>query len=102
MKQVFHSEELQRQMHAEERKFLSDMDPDLQHRQAMAVRSAMNGDYHALYAIRASRNLSPELPDGVATFRPTPNICIFSPMEPTAPKRPLLLYRTVEDGASAA
>lgn len=37
MEQVFPSKELQRQMHAEERKFLADMDSDLQHRQAMAV-----------------------------------------------------------------
>lgn len=79
-------------MLAEERKFLAGMEPGLQHRQAMAVRGAMGGDSSALDAIRASRNQAPALPSGVATLRPTPNICIFSPVEPTAQKRPLLMY----------
>lgn len=79
-------------MLAEERKFLAGMKPGLQHRQAMAVRSAMDGDCRALDAIRASRNQAPALPSDVATFRPTPNICLFSPMEPSAQRRPLLMY----------
>lgn len=37
-------------MLAEERKFLAGMKPGLQHRQAMAVRGAMDGDCHAAFS----------------------------------------------------
>ncbi len=89
---ILPSEELQRQMLSEERSFLDGMKPGLQHTQMLAVRAAIQGDNTALNRIRMSRNQPPTLPEGVATFFPTPDICLFLPVAPANHKRPLLLY----------
>lgn len=89
---IMPSEQIIGQMQIEERAFLCGMPSGLQHRQMLAVRDAMRGDYSALDQIRLSRNVVPTLPDGIKTIRPTDNLCIFSPTEPSGRKRPLLLY----------
>lgn len=90
--QTMPSNELQQQMLAEERAFLSNMKPGLQHTQMLAVRAAMNGDYTALQQIRQSRNQAPVLPEGVTAKHLSPDLCLFSPSAPAKRKRPLLLY----------
>lgn len=83
---------LQRQMQTEETAFLANMKPGLQHTQMLAVRDAMKGDYSALEQIRQSRNQAPVLPETVESKYVTPDICLFSPVNATERKRPLLLY----------
>lgn len=82
---------LQLQMQKEETAFLANMKPGLQHTQMLAVRDAMKGDYSALEQIRQSRNQAPLLPETVETKYITPDICLFSPVNATERKRPLLL-----------
>ena len=90
--QTYPSAELQRQMLSEEKAFLSALKPTLQHTQMLAVREAMQGSGQALELIRESRNQPPQLPDGINTTWPRPDICLFVPSKPAAHKRPLLLY----------
>lgn len=82
----------QQKMLEEERAFLANMKPGLQHIQMMAVRKAMEGNDTELQQIRQSRNQPPALPEGVKTFYPIENICLFSPKHKTDRKRPILLY----------
>lgn len=84
--------ETQRQMLAEEQAFLAGMQPGLQHKQTLAVRAAMEGDFSALEEIRASRNKAPALPEGVTTSRPREGLCLFAPSAPAKRVRPLMLY----------
>ena len=90
--QTYPSKDLQLQMQKEETAFLANMKPGLQHTQMLAVRDAMKGDYSALDQIRQSRNQAPVLPETVETKYITPDICLFSPVNATECKRPLLLY----------
>ena len=97
--QIVPSNTLQQQMLTEEQTFLANMKPGLQHTQMLAVRAAIGGDDTALQQIRASRNASPTLPQGVKTTylkgdetRLSADICLFEPTAKTARKRPLLLY----------
>ncbi len=90
--QILPDEGMQRRMLAEEQAFLAGMESGLQHRQALAVRAAIGGDFAALEEIRASRNKQPVLPESIATFRPRKDICVFAPCVPPVRKRPLLLY----------
>ena len=60
--QTYPTRKLQRQMQTEERTFLANMKPGLQHTQMLAVRAAIQGDDTALQQIRQSRNLAPTLP----------------------------------------
>ena len=90
--QTYPSKDLQQQMRKEETAFLANMKPGLQHTQMLAVRDAMKGDYSALEQIRQSRNQAPVLPETVETKYITPDICLFSPVNATERKRPLLLY----------
>ena len=90
--QTYPSKDLQQQMWKEETAFLANMKPGLQHTQMLAVRDAMKGDYSALEQIRQSRNQAPVLPETVETKYITPDICLFSPVNATERKRPLLLY----------
>ena len=83
---------LQKQMQTEERAFLSNMKPGLQHTQMQAVRAAIQGDDTALQQIRQSRNLAPTLPETITATYVTPEICLFVPVNAAARKRPLLLY----------
>ena len=82
----------QQKMLEEEQAFLANMKPGLQHIQMMAVRKAMEGNDTELQQIRQSRNQPPTLPEGVKTFYPRENICLFSPKHETDRKRPILLY----------
>ena len=82
----------QQKMLEEEQDFLANMKPGLQHIQMMAVRKAMEGNDTELQQIRQSRNQPPTLPEGVKTFYPRENICLFSPKHETDRKRPILLY----------
>lgn len=83
---------LQKQMQTEERTFLSNMKPGLQHTQMLAVRAAIQGDDTALQQIRQSRNLAPTLPETIAATYVTPGLCLFVPVNAASRKRPLLLY----------
>ena len=82
----------QRMMQEEEQAFLENMKPGLQHTQMLAVRKAMQGDDSDLQQIRQSRNQVPALSEEVATFYPTPSICLFSTKKAANRKRPILLY----------
>ena len=88
--QICPNAELQRQMQIEERSFLASMKPGLQHKQMLAVRAAIQGDDAALQQIRLSRNQAPVLPQGVTTFYPQSNLCLFTPTVPSERPRPLL------------
>ena len=90
--QTYPGKALQLQMQTEETAFLANMKPGLQHTQMLAVRDAMKGDYSALEQICQSRNQAPLLPETVETKYITPDICLFSPVNATERKRPLLLY----------
>ena len=90
--QTYPTRKLQRQMHTEEREFLSNMKPGLQHTQMLAVRAAIQGDDTALQQIRQSRNLAPTLPETIAATCVTPDLCLFVPVNAASRKRPLLLY----------
>ena len=84
--------DIQQQMLEEERTFLYNMKPGLQHTQMLAVRAAFEGDDAALTQIRQSRNQAPALPEGVVATYPVPDICVFSPAAAATRKRPLMLY----------
>lgn len=83
---------IQQKMMEEERIFLANMKPGLQHIQMLAVRKAMQGDDADLQRIRQSRNQTPILPEGISTYYPTSDICLFAPKQTTNSKRPILLY----------
>ena len=82
----------QQRMLDEERSFLSQMKPGLQHTQMLAVRAAISGHDTALQQIRQSRNVAPALPEGVKALYPTPNLCVFMPDRVSTRQRPVLLY----------
>ena len=82
MGQTVPDAETQRQMLVEERAFLAGMEPGLQHKQTLAVRAAMEGDFSALEEIRASRNKVPALPEGVTRSFPREGLCLFAPSAP--------------------
>ena len=84
--------ETQRKMLDEESAFLANMETGLQHRQTLAVRAAMMGDFSALEEIRASRNKVPALTEGVTRSFPREGLCLFAPSAPAKRVRPLLLY----------
>lgn len=90
--QTYPDDEIQQRMLSEERVFLANMKPGLQHVQMLAVRAAMNGDDTKLQQIRQSRNQPPALPDGIRAIYPEPGICVFSPTAKSGSKRQLVLY----------
>ena len=92
--QTYPTRKLQRQMHTEEREFLSNMKPGLQHTQMLAVRAAIQGDDTALQQIRQSRNLAPTLPETIAATCVTPDLCLFVPVNAASRKRPLFALST--------
>lgn len=83
---------LQAQMQREEKVFLQNMKPGLQHTQMLAIRAAMDGDSTALTAIRQSRNVPPQIPNDITAQHLTPHMCLFKPAEGMNGKRPVLLY----------
>lgn len=90
--QTYPTRKLQRQMQTEERTFLANMKPGLQHTQMLAVRAAIQGDDSALQQIRQSRNIAPTLPETITATYVTPGLCLFVPVNAASRKRPLLLY----------
>lgn len=89
-------------MQTEERTFLSNMKPGLQHTQMLAVRAAIQGDDSALQQIRQSRNIAPTLPETITATYVTPDLCLlFLSMLPLASVRFCSIYMEA-DGASAA
>lgn len=90
--QTYPTRKLQKQMQTEEREFLANMKPGLQHTQMLAVRAAIQGDDSALQQIRQSRNLAPTLPETIAATYVTHDLCLFVPVNAASRKRPLLLY----------
>lgn len=83
---------LQAQMQREEKTFLQNMKPGLQHTQMLAIRAAMAGDSTALTSIRRSRNIPPQIPDDITAQYLSPRMCLFKPTEGMDGKRPVLLY----------
>lgn len=86
---VYPDSATQQKMLEEEKTFLANMKPGLQHTQMFAVRKAIAGDGSDLQHIRESRNKAPNLPDEVKTFYPVTDICLFSPKKDTGRKRPI-------------
>lgn len=90
--QTYPSEAMQQAMQRDETAFLQSMSPTLQHTQALAVRTAMQGDARALQQIRKSRNVAPTLPEGVRAITLSPTMTLFQSTQPTHVARPVLLY----------
>lgn len=90
--QTFPNESMQQAMQRDETAFLQSLSPTLQHTQALAVRTAMQGDARALQQIRKSRNVAPTLPEGVRAITLSPTMTLFQSTQPTQGLRPVLLY----------
>lgn len=90
--QIVPTPALQARMQEEEKTFLQQMKPGLQHTQMLAVRAAMAGDTTALTAIRKSRNVPLQIPDDITAQYLTPHLCLFKPAGEMDHKRPVLLY----------
>lgn len=72
--------------------FLSGLPADLQHRQALAVRKAINGDTADLNAVRQARNSIPDTPLNVRVRMLTPTLRLYEPYNCKGQKLPLLIY----------
>lgn len=83
---------MQQAMQRDETAFLQALSPTLQHTQAIAVRTAMQGDARTLQQIRESRNVAPTLPDGVRAITLSPTMTLFKSTQPSQEQRPVLLY----------
>lgn len=80
-------------MQSEMERFLQSLPAGLQHRQAEAIYSALEGDFSALQGVRSGRKPEINLPSGVDTLRMRGDILIFFPKGTDSGKRlPLLLY----------
>lgn len=72
--------------------FLHDMPQDLQRRQMLAIRKAIDGDSGELNAVRMSRNSAPAAPAHVITCMLTPTLRLYEPKDCGDKKLPLLIY----------
>lgn len=72
--------------------FLSAMPENLQKIQTEAIRRAIGGDTGDLAAVRNSRNIAPELPDGVTRTDVTENLSLFRSEKFANDTIPLLIY----------
>lgn len=81
-----------RLMRQEADAFLAGMPADLQHRQAEAVRKAIDGDTEALNAVRASRNSEPTLSANVAARMLTDRLRLYEPVDGNDAPLPALVY----------
>lgn len=72
--------------------FLAGMAPDLQHRQAEAVRNAIAGDSRALQEVRNSRNQAPALSANVKTGMLTDRLRLYEPADGNDAPLPALVY----------
>lgn len=76
----------------EAKRFLSSMPENLQNIQTEAVRRAIAGDCKALDAVRNSRNVPPELPDGVSRIDINDTLALFRDSRYKDVVTPLLVY----------
>lgn len=79
-------------MRAEADSFLQAMAPGLQRRQTAAIRAAIAGDGSQLLAVRNSRNVAPQLPDGVTRRDVGPGLALFRSSRFDGQTLPLLIY----------
>lgn len=81
-----------RLMRQEADAFLAGMAPDLQHRQAEAVRKAIDGDDKALQEVRNSRNQAPALSANVTTRMLTDRLRLYELADGNGAPVPALVY----------
>lgn len=86
------SDSLRERMASETAAFLGGMPAGLQESQAEAVRRASAGDYEALRNVRNSRNVAPELPEGIVVSEIGTTMRMFRPAAGVGSVRPALLY----------
>lgn len=72
--------------------FLQNMAADLQHRQAVAIRQAIDGNNIPLNAVRNARNTPPQLSDNVQARMLTPSLRLYEPKAEKKKTTPVLLY----------
>lgn len=81
-----------RSMESEAESFLSSVPADLQSRQELAVRKAMEGDTAPLDSVRNSRNAAAELPDGVKAVDIDGLYRLYTPAAGSDRPLPVLVY----------
>lgn len=86
------SDSLRERMASETAAFLGGMPVGLQESQAKAVRRASAGDCEALRNVRNSRNVAPELPEGIVVSEIGTTMKMFRPAAGVGSVRPALLY----------
>lgn len=72
--------------------FLRNMPSDLQQRQTLAIRKAIDGDNSDLMAVRNSRNVQPKYSDNVETRMITATMRLYEPKNSHNKDLPVLLY----------
>lgn len=86
------SDSLSERMASETVAFLEGMPAGLQESQAEGVRRASAGDYEALRNVRNSRNIAPELPEGIVVSEIGTSMKMFRSAAGVGCVRPVLLY----------
>lgn len=86
------SDSLSERMASETVAFLEGMPAGLQESQAEGVRRASSGDYEALRNVRNSRNIAPELPEGIVVSEIGTSMKMFRSSAGVGCVRPALLY----------
>ena len=86
------SDSLSERMASETVAFLEGMPAGLQESQAEGVRRASAGDYEALRNVRNSRNIAPELPEGIVVSEIGTSMKMFRSAAGEGSVRPVLLY----------
>lgn len=86
------SDSLSERMASETVAFLEGMPAGLQESQAEGVRRASAGDYEALRNVRNSRNVAPELPEGIVVSEIGTSMKMFRSSAGVGCVRPALLY----------
>lgn len=65
---------------------------DLQHKQACAVRKALEGDFSALEAVRNSRSIEPQMPEGIVRTMLNDKMCLYRPTSKAGETLPVVVY----------
>ena len=79
-------------MRVEADRFLQGLPPDMQQRQAAAIRDAIAGDCSALQQVRQARNHPPAISPNVTAKMLNDRLCLFEPKDYTGEPLPLLVY----------
>lgn len=79
-------------MRVEADRFLQGLPPDMQQRQAAAIRDAIAGDCSALEQVRQTRNHPPAISPDVTAKMLNDRLCLFEPKDYTGEPLPLLVY----------